>query len=90
LLYVGKASFLRPRITQHLNGESNTRDVSHNFDTVECIYVDCEVDRDIYETYMINTFKPRLNADKVWTYDNERFNERYYKRKVIEYKALDL
>lgn len=78
LLYVGKASDLRQRISLHLSGkDATTEDIFHNFKFVACIFVKDPVDREIYETYMINALKPLLNWNKVFTYQSQKYNPLY-------------
>lgn len=78
LMYIGKAKRLRERIQQHLSGtDKNSDSIFHNFKYVACIYVDSEVNREIYETYMINKLKPLLNVNKVYTYTSEKYNPKY-------------
>lgn len=73
LLYLGKAGDLRTRVVQHLNGKSNTVDICKFFDSVGVIYIDDRVYRDVLETMLINLWKPKLNVDKAWTYDTEKW-----------------
>jgi excinuclease UvrABC nuclease subunit len=66
LLFVGKARKLRPRIKKHF--EDSVSDIKSHRDEVYSIavcVVDDPVDREIYETYIINKFKAKLNTEKV-------------------------
>jgi hypothetical protein len=81
LLYVGKASNVRSRVKQHINKTgyretNNTYEISDHFKYVAVVYVDSEFERDIYETFAINTLKPKLNRGKVWTYKSQYNNFR--------------
>lgn len=77
IMYVGKASGLKQRISQHIKGCEGTADLKHNFTYVSFVYVDCPVEREIYETFQINKLKPPLNWDKVFTYQSEKFSPKY-------------
>lgn len=78
LLYIGKAKGLRERVLQHLSGKDGTsQDIYHNFKNIACIFVEDPFDREIYETYMINTLQPLLNWEKVITYESQKYNPLY-------------
>lgn len=67
LLFVGKARKLRHRVRK--NFEDNVSPIKMHRDEVYKIaicLVDNPVDREIYETYMINTLKAKYNVDKVF------------------------
>jgi hypothetical protein len=83
IMYIGKASNMRNRIMSHILGNSNTADVCHNFSKVECIYVDDPTDRDIYETYLINTLQPPLNIEKVFSFKSQRFSDEYQLQQTV-------
>lgn len=67
LLFVGKARKLRQRVIKHLQDNISPlkkhRDEVYRIDV--CIVED-PMDRDIYETYMINKFKAKYNIEKVF------------------------
>jgi excinuclease UvrABC nuclease subunit len=67
LLFVGKARKLRPRIKKHF--EDTVSPVKNYRDEVTkiavCIVEDA-VDREIYETYIVNKLKAKYNIDKVF------------------------
>ncbi|MEI5909653.1 nucleotide excision repair endonuclease [Bacillus spongiae] len=67
LLFVGKARKLRQRVKKHLEDKvspiKNHRDEVYRIDV--CL-VDDPMERDIYETYLINTLKSKYNVDKVF------------------------
>ncbi|WP_407653228.1 GIY-YIG nuclease family protein [Alicyclobacillus acidoterrestris] len=73
-LYIGKSLNLSRRIKSHIAGSTNTRDVHKYFEYVECYFIDDALQMEIYETYMINIFKPKFNVDKVITYKTQRYN----------------
>jgi hypothetical protein len=66
ILYVGKAKCFKSRVGAHLRGTTNTSNVSHLFHYAEIFELKNEVDRDIYETYLINKLKPKYNVSKVY------------------------
>lgn len=67
LLFVGKARKLRQRVKKHFDDNvspiKNHRDEVYRIDV--CI-VDEPMDREIYETYIINTLKSKYNIEKVF------------------------
>ncbi|WP_210023298.1 MULTISPECIES: nucleotide excision repair endonuclease [unclassified Paenibacillus] len=66
LLLVGKARKLRPRIKKHF--EDTVSPIKNNRNEVSKIdvcMVEDPVDREIYETYIINELKAKYNIDKV-------------------------
>lgn len=67
LLFVGKARKLRQRVKKHLEDSmspiKNHRDEVYRIDV--CIVED-PLEREIYETYMINTYKAKYNVEKVF------------------------
>ena len=75
LLYVGKSKDIRNRIKIHMNkADSNPlRGYNHNFHYVTGFYVKSYLDLSLYEMYIINTLKPKLNIDNVFTYKTERY-----------------
>jgi len=67
LLFVGKARKLRQRIKKHF--EDNVSPIKNHRDEVykiEVCIVDDAMDREIYETYAINTLHAKYNIDKVF------------------------
>jgi len=99
LLYIGKTCNVKQRVKIHLTdtrffvnqrGEKHgsTSDIQHNFKWIEVFYVDCPVERDIYETYLINTLRPSLNVNKVYLYKSSRQMDRYKTEKQILYEKL--
>lgn len=67
LLYVGKARKLRQRVIKHLQDNvsplKNHRDEVYRIDVS---IVEDPMERDIYETYLINKFKAKYNIEKVF------------------------
>jgi excinuclease UvrABC nuclease subunit len=67
LLFVGKARKLRPRVKKHF--EDNVSPMKPYRDEVvkiAVITVEDAMERDIYETYIINTLQAKYNIDKVY------------------------
>jgi excinuclease UvrABC nuclease subunit len=67
LLFVGKARKLRPRVKKHF--EDTVSPIKQNRDEVYkiavCVVEDA-MDREIYETYIINKYRAKYNVDKVF------------------------
>ncbi|MFP7232630.1 nucleotide excision repair endonuclease [Bacillus subtilis] len=67
LLFVGKARKLRQRIKKHF--EDTVSPIKHHRDEVykiEVCVVDDPMEREIYETYIINTQHSKYNIDKAF------------------------
>lgn len=66
LLFVGKARKLRPRIKKHF--EDSVSPMKNHRDEVAAIevcIVEDPVEREIYETYIVNKYRAKYNVDKV-------------------------
>lgn len=67
LLFVGKARKLRPRIKKHFEDTvSVIKDHRNEVTKIEVCVIEDPVEREIYETYIINEFKAKYNVDKVF------------------------
>lgn len=67
LLFVGKARKLRPRIKKHFEDTvSVIKDHRHEVTKIEVCINESPIDREIYETYIINQYKAKYNEDKVF------------------------
>ena len=67
LLFVGKARKLRPRVKKHF--EDNVSPIKSHRDEVHKIaisVVEDPMEREIYETYIINMEQAKYNIDKVF------------------------
>ena len=67
LLFVGKARKLRPRVKKHF--EDTVSPIKSHRDEVHKIaisVVEDPMEREIYETYIINTEQAKYNIDKVF------------------------
>ena len=67
LLFVGKARKLRQRVKKHL--EDNVSPVKNHRDeiySIDVCIVEDPMEREIYETYIINTLQSKYNIDKVF------------------------
>ncbi|WP_252502564.1 nucleotide excision repair endonuclease [Sporosarcina sp. Marseille-Q4943] len=67
LLFTGKARKLRQRVKKHL--EDNVSPLKNHRDEVNkisVIVVEDPMEREIYETYIINTMRAKYNVDKVF------------------------
>jgi excinuclease UvrABC nuclease subunit len=66
LLFVGKARKLRPRIKKHFEDTvSVIKDHRDEVTTIEVYVNEDPVEREIYETYIINKFRAKYNVEKV-------------------------
>ncbi|NEU26679.1 nucleotide excision repair endonuclease [Paenibacillus polymyxa] len=67
LLFVGKARKLRPRIKKHFEDNvSPIKAYRNEVAIIEVCIVEDAVDREIYETYIINSQKAKYNVEKVY------------------------
>ncbi|MBD7937871.1 MULTISPECIES: nucleotide excision repair endonuclease [Cytobacillus] len=67
LLFVGKARKLRQRVKKHFDDQvSPIKNHREQVSKIACIYVDDPVEREIYETYIINKLKAKYNTEKVF------------------------
>lgn len=66
LLYVGQAKNLYARLIQHRSGHSNSRTFYEDIAYIDVTFVDCEYEREIYETHAIHTLRPSCNRSKVF------------------------
>ena len=67
LLFVGKARKLRQRIKKHF--EDNVSPIKMHRDEVyriDICLVEDPMERDVYETYIINTLRSKYNIEKVF------------------------
>ncbi|WP_201715833.1 nucleotide excision repair endonuclease [Rossellomorea arthrocnemi] len=67
LLFVGKARKLRQRVKKHLEDSvSPLRNHRGEVYRIDVSIVEDAMDRDIYETYIINKLQAKYNVDKVF------------------------
>ncbi|KJD45307.1 nucleotide excision repair endonuclease [Paenibacillus terrae] len=67
LLFVGKARKLRPRIKKHFEDTVSPIKAHRNeVAIIEVCIVEDAVEREIYETYIINAQKAKYNVEKVF------------------------
>jgi excinuclease UvrABC nuclease subunit len=67
LLFVGKARKLRQRVKKHLEDTvSPLRNHRGEIYRIDVAIVEDAMDRDIYETYIINKLQAKYNVDKVF------------------------
>lgn len=83
LLYIGKAKNVRQRLSQHIS-HSNlySRDCLYGYESLLKYFnysiLNCPADREIYETYLINKMRPKLNKNKTYLYTTSRYETDYY------------
>lgn len=67
LLFVGKARKLRQRVRKHFEDKvSPIKDHREEVTKISMLYVEEPMDREILETYIINTQHAKYNVDKVY------------------------
>ena len=67
LLFVGKARKLRPRLKKHFEDNvSPIKDHRNEVSRIDVCLIEEPMDREIYETYIINELKAKYNVDKVF------------------------
>jgi len=67
LLFVGKARKIRQRIKKHFEDNvSPMKNHRNEIFKIEVYEVDDPMEREIYETYAINSFRAKYNVDKVF------------------------
>ncbi|MDP1417109.1 nucleotide excision repair endonuclease [Peribacillus simplex] len=67
LIFVGKARKLRPRVKKHFEDNvSPIKDHRNEVKKIDILLVEDAMEREIYETYMINKLHAKYNVDKVF------------------------
>jgi len=67
LLFVGKARKLRPRVKRHFEDTvSPIKDHRDEVNRIAVCVVEDPMEREIYETYIINKLQAKYNIDKVF------------------------
>lgn len=67
VLFVGKARKLRQRVKKHFQDKvSVMKDNRVEIAKIDIFVVESAVDREIYETYLINELEAKYNVDKVF------------------------
>jgi excinuclease UvrABC nuclease subunit len=67
LLFVGKARKLRQRVRKHFDDSvSPLKNHRNEVTKIEILFVEEPMERDILETYIINTQYAKYNVDKVY------------------------
>ena len=67
LLFVGKARKLRQRVNKHFEDSVSPIKMHRSkIHKIAVIYVEEPVDREIYETFIINHLRAKYNVDKVF------------------------
>jgi excinuclease UvrABC nuclease subunit len=67
LMFVGKARKLRPRVKKHFEDQvSPIKKYRDEVYKIAVITVEDAMEREIYETYIINTLQAKYNIDKVF------------------------
>lgn len=71
VLYVGKTSQFKRRISEHLKGIGYSAAFSNWVDKIDLYRIDEEYEREIYETFMIGHLVPKYNRAKVYVSSKE-------------------
>ncbi|MGX1264425.1 excinuclease UvrABC nuclease subunit [Rossellomorea marisflavi] len=67
LLFVGKARKLRQRVKKHLEDKvSPLREHRKEVHRIDVLFVEDAMEREIYETYIINAHRARYNVEKAF------------------------
>ena len=67
LIFVGKARKLRPRVKKHFEDNvSPIKEHRNEVKKIDILLVEDAMEREIYETYMINKLHAKYNVDKVY------------------------
>ncbi|MBM7603018.1 excinuclease UvrABC nuclease subunit [Metabacillus crassostreae] len=67
LLLVGKARKLRQRVKKHLEDTvSPLKDHRNEVNRIDVCFIEDPMEREIYETYLINKLQAKYNVDKVF------------------------
>ncbi|ARJ37765.1 nucleotide excision repair endonuclease [Sporosarcina sp. P21c] len=70
LLFVGKARKLRPRLKKHFEDQvSPLRNHREEVAKISAVVIDDPMEREIYETYVINTQQAKYNVEKAFFRD---------------------
>lgn len=69
LLYIGKTNSLKRRLSEHIKRMTNTKAFIHEVKFFCYLKANNGYETEIYETYAINTFKPKYNKMKVYNID---------------------
>jgi predicted GIY-YIG superfamily endonuclease len=97
LLYVGKTKNFRGRLLAHFRGRDASCAFYKLIDYVVVYFVGDEYEREVYETYAINTFQPLFNKSKTYYEDKtdqlfeieERIRELEEEKDEIESDLID-
>ncbi|MBK3494165.1 nucleotide excision repair endonuclease [Viridibacillus sp. YIM B01967] len=67
VLFVGKARKIRQRVKKHFEDSvSPIKDHRKEVYKIEVFVVEDQMEREIYETFVINTFRAKYNTEKVF------------------------
>lgn len=88
LLYIGKSLNIPNRLSNHFDGNSNTHSISDNFKFFKYVQVEKNDIIDNVELYAINIYKPLLNLKDVYTYNSQRYSDKYNKL-IKEYGCIE-
>lgn len=84
ILYIGQANDLAEKIQRHATGRTLLFDVIHNFQIIKCFLCDNPLERELYETYMVQTLRPPLNREKTFLYESGTYDRKYYRPEYLQ------
>lgn len=97
LLYVGKTGKFRGRLRSHFRGNDVSEPFYRLIEYVTVYFVEDAYERELYETFAINTFQPEYNKSKAYFVDHseeiaeleEQIRELEYEKKELEDDMCD-
>ncbi len=84
ILYVGQAHNLAEKIMRHATGRTLLFDVIHNFHIIKCFVCDNPLERELYETFMVQTLRPPLNRERTFLYESGTYDRKYYTPEYLQ------
>lgn len=88
VIYIGKTGNFRRRLREHLRGRGNSAAFCNHINTVRLYEIKDEYQREMYETFLINKYKPYYNIGKV--FDNDKGNEAFNQYHKIQAELTDV
>lgn len=88
VIYIGKTGNFRRRLREHLRGRGNSAAFSNHISTVRLYEIKDEYQREMYETFLINKYKPYYNIGKV--FDNDKGNAAFNEYHKIQAELTDV
>jgi hypothetical protein len=83
IIYIGKSVNIFDRVRGHVCGKTHTKYFHKEISYICFFHTDSRTEQDIYETYLINIYRPKYNKDKV-------YNETPSQNQLKSFGILDL